>query len=73
MRKTFIVILSIFMLASCGNSNKNSNKNSSTQDITTIEEDTFVKSLDYKNFVKKVWDIETLYKSVFFNCGNILG
>ena len=59
MRKTFIVILSIFMLASCGNSNKNSNKNSSTQDITTIEEDTFVKSLDYKNFVKKVWDIET--------------
>ena len=59
MRKTFIAILSVLMLASCGNSNKDNKKNESVQDVTVVEENTLVKTLDYKNFVKKVWDIET--------------
>ena len=59
MIKTFIAILSVLMLASCGNSNKDNKKNESVQDVTVVEENTLVKTLDYKNFVKKVWDIET--------------
>ncbi len=59
MRKTFITILSVLMLASCGNSNKDNKKTEATQEVVTVEEDTFVKNLDYKTFVKKVWDIET--------------
>ena len=59
MRKTFIAILAILMLASCGNSNKDKKKKESVQDVAVVEENTFVKTLDYKNFVKKVWDIET--------------
>ncbi len=60
MKKTFIVILSLFMLVSCGNSDKKNKKNEPTKETTTVvEEDTFVKTLDYKTFVKKVWDIET--------------
>ena len=59
MRKTFIAILSIFMLASCGSSDKSNNKDVSTQAVATVEGNSFVKNLDYKTFVKKVWDIET--------------
>ena len=59
MRKTFIAILSIFMLASCGSSDKSNNKDVSTQAVATVEGNSFVKVLDYKTFVKKVWDIET--------------
>ena len=59
MIKTLVAILSVLMLASCGNSNKDNKKNESVQDVTVVEENTLVKTLDYKNFVKKVWDIET--------------
>ena len=59
MRKTFITILSVLMLASCGNSNKDKQKKEQAQEVTVIEENTLVKTLDYKTFVKKVWDIET--------------
>ena len=59
MRKTLIAILSVLMLASCGNSNKDKQKTEQAQEVTVIEENTLVKTLDYKNFVKKVWDIET--------------
>ena len=59
MRKTLVAILSVLMLASCGNSNKDKQKKEQAQEVTVIEENTLVKTLDYKNFVKKVWDIET--------------
>ena len=48
------------MLTSCGNSSKDNKKNISSQDENAVvEENAIVKNLDYKNFVKKVWDIET--------------
>lgn len=59
MKKIFITILSVFMLVSCGGSDKKNNKTEATQESTIVEEDSFVKTLDYKTFVKKVWDIET--------------
>lgn len=59
MRKTLVAILSVLMLASCGNSNKDKQKKEQAQEVTVIEENTLVKTLDYKTFVKKVWDIET--------------
>lgn len=60
MKKTFIAILSLFMLISCGNSKKENKKTEQVQDVENIvEEESLVKSLDYKTFVKKIWDIET--------------
>lgn len=60
MRKTLIIILTVFMLTSCGDSNKDKKKNTiSQEENTVVEENTIVKNLDYKTFVKKVWDIET--------------
>lgn len=59
MKKTLLAILSVLILASCGNSNKEKQKTVQAQEVTIIEENTLVKTLDYKTFVKKVWDIET--------------
>ena len=60
MKKTFIAILSLFMLVSCGNSKKENKKTEKTQEVeNVVEEESLVKDLDYKTFVKKVWDIET--------------
>lgn len=60
MKKTFIAILSLFMLVSCGDSKKENKKTEQAQKSENIvEEESLVKSLDYKTFVKKVWDIET--------------
>ena len=60
MKKTFIAILSLFMLISCGNSKKENKKTEQVQDVENIvEEESLVKSLDYKTYVKKIWDIET--------------
>ena len=60
MKKTFIAILSLFMLVSCGDSQKENKKTEQVQKSENIvEEESLVKSLDYKTFVKKVWDIET--------------
>lgn len=67
MRKTFIAILSVFLLASCGNSNKDTKKTEAVQEENIIvEEKAFVKTLDYKTFIKKVWDIETYPDSVVY-------
>ena len=67
MRKTFIAILSVLMLVPCGNSNKDSKKAEPIQEETTVvEENTLVKTLDYKTFIKKVWDIETYPDSVVY-------
>lgn len=57
MKKIFILGLTLIMLASCGGSKKEKNANNVQQE-TTVEDNTYVKSLDYKTFVKKVWDIE---------------
>ena len=60
MKKTFIAILSLFMLVSCGNSKKENKKTEKVQEVeSVVEEESLVKNLDYKTFVKKVWDIET--------------
>ena len=60
MKKTLIVILSLFMLVSCGNSKKENKKSEQVQKVeSVVEEESLVKNLDYKTFVKKVWDIET--------------
>lgn len=60
MKKTFIAILSLFMLVSCGNSKKENKKTEQVQKVeNVVKEESLVKSLDYKTFVKKVWDIET--------------
>ena len=71
MKKTLIVILSLFMLVSCGNSKKENKKTEQVQKVeNVVKEESLVKSLDYKTFVKKIWDIETYpdsfaYKSKF--------
>ena len=70
MRKTLLAVLSVLMLASCGNSNKNKQKTEQVQEVTVIEENTLVKTLDYKTFVKKVWDIETS-PNTFINKGKL--
>ena len=57
MKKIFVLGLTAIMLASCGGSKKEKNANNVQQE-TTVEDNTYVKSLDYKTFVKKVWDIE---------------
>lgn len=57
MKKILILGLTLIMLASCSGSKKEKNANN-TQQETTVEDNTYVKSLDYKTFVKKVWDIE---------------
>ena len=60
MKKTFIAILSLFMLVSCGNSKKENKKTEKAQEVeNVVEEESLVKDLDYKTFVKKVWDIES--------------
>lgn len=58
MKKLFILGLTAIMLTSCVSSNKEKNENKTRQEIA-VEENIRVKSLDYKEFVKKVWDIET--------------
>ena len=57
MKKVLVTILSALLLASCG-SNKKEQKENKVQVETTVEENTYVKSLDYKRFVKDVWNIE---------------
>lgn len=69
MKKTFITFLTIMMLASCGNSKGNDKKNDIVQEENTnvvVEETTLVKTLDYKKFVKNIWDIEKYPDSVAY-------
>ncbi|MBR4156634.1 MAG: thioredoxin fold domain-containing protein [Bacteroidales bacterium] len=67
MKKILIAILSIFLFASCGNNEKKDKKTEPIQEENiVVEEDTFVKTLDYKKFIKNVWDIETYPDSVVY-------
>ena len=60
MKRIFIVILSILLLTSCGGSKKDKKENKQEEKVqeTVVEEDSFAKTLDYKKFIKNVWDIE---------------
>lgn len=60
MKRIFIVILSILLLTSCGGSKKDKKENKQEEKVqeTVVEEDNFAKTLDYKKFIKNVWDIE---------------
>ena len=67
MRKTLITILTVFMLVSCGSSDKKSKNNEVIQEEATVDKkETYVKTLDYKTFIKKVWDIESHPDSVAY-------
>ena len=67
MKKILIAILSVFLFASCGNNEKKDKKTEPIQEENiVVEEDTFVKTLDYKKFIKNVWDIETYPDSVVY-------
>ena len=67
MKKILVTILSVFILASCGNNEKKDKKTEPIQEENiVVEEDTFVKTLDYKKFIKNVWDIETYPDSVAY-------
>ena len=61
MRKILLVsLITIAFLTSCGNSD-NGKKEEQPQNVTVTEstsEESFVKVLDYKNFIKNVWDLE---------------
>lgn len=60
MKKLFVTILSVLILTSCGNSNKDNKKSQTVQEVTNASvENSLVKNLDYNTFIKKVWDIET--------------
>lgn len=60
MKRILIVILSLFLLTSCGGSKKDKKENKQEEKVqeTVVEEDSFAKTLDYKKFIKNVWDIE---------------
>lgn len=60
MKRVFIAILSLLLLTSCGGSKKEKKENKEqvvTQEVE-VEDNSFVKSIDYKYFVKNIWDIE---------------
>lgn len=61
MRKLLLVsLITIAFLTSCGSSD-NSKKEEKPQNVTvtgSTSEESFVKVLDYKNFIKNVWDLE---------------
>ncbi len=60
MKRFLVTILSALLLASCGNTKKdnNDNKNSDVTQEAKTDEKSLVKNIDYKYFVKNIWDIE---------------
>lgn len=60
MKRIFICILSVLLSASCGGSKKDKKENKKEEVVqeTVVKDDSFVKSIDYKYFVKNIWDIE---------------
>lgn len=57
MKRFLVTILSALLLASCGNTKKD-NKNSEVTQEAKTDEKSLVKNIDYKYFVKNIWDIE---------------
>ncbi len=61
MKNIFISTLVVISLIACGNSNDKKNQSDNTQEAakaTIVEEYQLVKTLDYKSFIKNVWDFE---------------
>ena len=60
MKRFLVTILSALLLASCGNTKKDNsdNKNSEVTQEAKTDEKSLVKNIDYKYFVKNIWDIE---------------
>lgn len=60
MKRFLVTILSALLLASCGNTknDNNDNKNSDVTQEAKTDEKSLVKNIDYKYFVKNIWDIE---------------
>lgn len=60
MKRFLVTILSALLLTSCGNTKKdnNDNKNSEVTQEAKNDEKSLVKNIDYKYFVKNIWDIE---------------
>ena len=60
MKRFLVTILSALLLASCGNTKKdnNDNKKSEVTQEAKTDEKSLVKNIDYKYFVKNIWDIE---------------
>lgn len=56
MKKLFISLFTVLILASCGGSKKE-NKKQAVEEVTA-EDNSMVKNLDYKHFIKNIWDIE---------------
>lgn len=71
-RLLVIPIIALFMM-SCGNS-KNENKKAESvekeEKLIVNEEEKLVKVLDYKSFIKEVWDIEKYPDSFAFKGDN---
>lgn len=60
MKKILVTILSALLLASCGDSKKE-NKENKEQEVAQevkAEDNSLVKSIDYKFFIKNIWDLE---------------
>ena len=60
MKRIFISILSVLLLTSCGGSKKDKKENKQEEVVqeAVVNDNSFVKSIDYKYFVKNIWDIE---------------
>lgn len=60
MKKILVTILSALLLVSCGDSKKK-NKENKEQEVAQevkAEDNSLVKSIDYKFFIKNIWDLE---------------
>lgn len=59
MKKYLLIITAALLLISCGNS-KDDNKRSKSESTETVQanDNSLVKTLDYKKFIKDIWNIE---------------
>lgn len=60
MKRIFLIIVSTLLLTGCGDPKKNSksNENTTTEEVVEVKEESLVKTLDYKKFIKNIWNIE---------------